>query len=131
MKLNKSLFQVFFLTSSTVCSFFSPSELLAQVKIGSNTTTIATNTNLEVESNNGSVFRINKTTGQVRIQDGSEGAGKVFTSNAKGVGTWMDTKTRIASGNTGTPPNITGRTTNTIASYKYSNIKSPFPRVNG
>jgi hypothetical protein len=63
---------------------------LAQVKIGTNPTTIEPNSNLEVEaSTSGRKMKVDKTTGQVTIADGTQGAGKVFTSDAVGAGSWQ------------------------------------------
>ncbi len=62
----------------------------AQVKIGTNPTTIDPNNNLEIEAStpNRKTF-VNKTTGQVSVLDGTEGAGKVFTSDANGNASWQ------------------------------------------
>jgi len=69
------------------------SSLMAQVKIGSNPTTIDPNNNLEVEaSTSGRKTAIHKTTGQVTISDGTQGTGKVFTSDANGNGSWQTTQ---------------------------------------
>ena len=63
---------------------------IAQVKVGSNPTTIDPNNNLEVEASTpGRKTAIHKTTGQVTITDGTQGAGKVFTSDANGNGSWQ------------------------------------------
>ena len=62
----------------------------AQVKIGTNPTTIEPNSNLEVEASTaGRKMKVDKTTGQVSIADGTQGAGKVFTSDANGGGSWQ------------------------------------------
>lgn len=62
----------------------------AQVKIGTNPTTIEPNSNLEVEASTaGRKMKVDKTTGQVTITDGTQGAGKVFTSDAAGAGSWQ------------------------------------------
>ncbi|MBO9611284.1 MAG: hypothetical protein J7619_01245 [Dyadobacter sp.] len=62
----------------------------AQVKIGTNPTTIEPNSNLEVEASTaGRKMKVDKTTGQVTITDGTQGAGKVFTSDANGGGSWQ------------------------------------------
>lgn len=62
---------------------------LAQVKIGTNPTTIDLNNNLEVQgSTAGRKFSVHKDNGQVTIADGTQGAGRVFTSNAVGTGRW-------------------------------------------
>lgn len=90
------------------------SSLMAQVKIGSNPTTIDPNNNLEVEASTpGRKTAINKTTGQVTITDGTEGAGKVFTSDANGGGSWQTSGAGCASfdakgDNTTTPVVSTG-----------------------
>lgn len=61
----------------------------AQVKIGANPTTIAPSSNLEVEAGNGNKTIVNKTTGQVTIQDGTQGAGKLLMSDANGNSSWQ------------------------------------------
>src|SRR3989337_1301960 len=62
----------------------------AQVKIGTNPTTIDPNNNLEVEASTpGRKTSVNKTTGQVTIKDGTEGAGKILTSDAAGGASWQ------------------------------------------
>jgi len=58
----------------------------AQVKVGANPTVIGTNSNLEVEAANGNKTIVNKANGQVTIQDGTQGSGKVLTSDANGGG---------------------------------------------
>ncbi|GLU56214.1 C1q-like domain-containing protein [Dyadobacter frigoris] len=65
------------------------SAVWAQVKIGTNPTTIDAANNLEVESATaGNKVSIDKVTGKVTIADGSQGAAKVLTSDANGVATW-------------------------------------------
>lgn len=82
-------------------------DLLAQVKIGTNPTTIDPNNNLEVEaSTGGRKTSVHKVTGQVTIQDGTQGQGKVFTSDANGGGSWQSATQFI----------FYGVTTNTSAS---------------
>ncbi|MGN7890332.1 hypothetical protein [Dyadobacter sp. 22481] len=74
-----------FITALTVSS-----TSFAQVKIGTNPTTIEPNSNLEVEASTaGRKMKVDKTTGQVTITDGTQGAGKVFTSDAVGAGSWQ------------------------------------------
>lgn len=69
---------------------FGSSAAFAQVKIGTNPTTIEPNSNLEVEASTaGRKTKIDKTTGQVTITDGTEGAGKVLTSDATGGASWQ------------------------------------------
>ncbi|MGN7886216.1 hypothetical protein ACN9ML_01910 [Dyadobacter endophyticus] len=66
------------------------SAAFAQVKIGTNPTTIEPNSNLEVEASTpGRKTKVDKTTGQVTITDGTEGAGKVLTSDAVGGTAWQ------------------------------------------
>ena len=66
------------------------SSAFAQVKIGTNPTTIDPANNLEVESSTaGNKVSVNKTTGKVTIADGSQGASKILTSDATGVATWQ------------------------------------------
>jgi hypothetical protein len=68
----------------------------AQVKIGTNPTTIEPNSNLEVEASTpGRKTKVDKTTGQVTITDGTQGAGKVFTSDADGGGSWQTSGGRV------------------------------------
>lgn len=60
----------------------------AQVKIGANPTTIGSTNNLEVEATGGNKTSVNKVTGQVTIQDGTQGANKILTSDASGNASW-------------------------------------------
>jgi len=61
----------------------------AQVKVGNNPATIGANSNLEVEATNGNKTIVNKATGQITIQDGTQGAAKVLTSDANGASSWQ------------------------------------------
>ncbi|WP_342085936.1 hypothetical protein [Dyadobacter sp. OTU695] len=94
--------------------FLGTSAAFAQVKIGTNPTTIEPNSNLEVEASTpGRKMKVDKTTGQVSITDGTEGAGKVFTSDANGGGSWQTSGAGCASfdasgSNTTTPVNNPG-----------------------
>lgn len=65
------------------------SAVYAQLKVGSNPTSISATSNLEVEAANGNKTIVNKTTGQMTVQDGTQGAGKVFTSDADGAASWV------------------------------------------
>ncbi|WP_254411165.1 hypothetical protein [Dyadobacter diqingensis] len=70
-------------------TFVFTSSAFAQVKIGTNPTTINAANNLEVEASTaGRKTSIDKTTGKVTIADGSEGTAKILTSNATGLATW-------------------------------------------
>ncbi|MBO9611355.1 MAG: hypothetical protein J7619_01600 [Dyadobacter sp.] len=61
----------------------------AQVKIGTNPTTIEPASNLEVEAaTTGRKVKVDKTTGQLTIKDGTEGADKILTSDAVGGASW-------------------------------------------
>ncbi|WP_375448420.1 hypothetical protein [uncultured Fibrella sp.] len=77
-----------------------PNATHAQVKVGSNYTTIGPTSNLEVEAatsgtaTTGNKFMVNKTTGQVTIQDGTQGPGKVLTSDANGGSSWQSLATQ-------------------------------------
>ncbi|GLU56213.1 hypothetical protein [Dyadobacter frigoris] len=66
------------------------SAVLAQVKIGTNPTTINAANNLEVEASTaGRSVSVDKTTGKVKIADGSQAINYVLTSDANGVATWQ------------------------------------------
>lgn len=61
----------------------------AQLKLGNNATKVDPEASLEVESvTYGSRFRIDKSTGQITIQDGSQEFGRVLTSDAQGKASW-------------------------------------------
>ncbi len=79
------------LSAATVVALLSASSsVFAQVKIGTNPATIDATNNLEVEaSTSGRKTSINKTTGQVTIADGTQGAGKILTSDANGGASWQ------------------------------------------
>jgi hypothetical protein len=86
--LSKALYSV--LVGAAI--LFATPNVQAQVKIGSNPTTIDPNNNLEVEGVDPSKkFSVGKS-GQVSIADGTQGAGKVFTSDANGGGSWKGTQ---------------------------------------
>jgi len=66
----------------------------AQIKIGNNITKVDPNASLEVEGvTNGRRFRIDKSTGQITIRDGSQEYGKVLTSDAQGRASWQQVQT--------------------------------------
>lgn len=67
-------------------------QINAQIKVGTNPTTITADTNLEVESANGSKVQVSKDLGKITIKDGSQTVNKVLTSDANGVATWKDTQ---------------------------------------
>lgn len=67
-------------------SIFSSFDLFAQVKIGTNPTQIETSSNLELETLGAGSHKVkvDKVSGQLTIKDGTEGAGKILTSDAAG-----------------------------------------------
>ncbi|TDE14427.1 hypothetical protein [Dyadobacter psychrotolerans] len=89
MKTKQVLSKVLAGTIFTAAMIFS-SSLFAQVKIGTNPTTINAANNLEVEASTaGRKTSISKTTGQVTIADGTEGDGKLLTSDVNGAASWQ------------------------------------------
>ncbi|CAG5000551.1 hypothetical protein DYBT9275_02486 [Dyadobacter sp. CECT 9275] len=83
-KLSKTL-----LASAITAALFSSSPLFAQVKIGSNPTTIEAGSNLEVEASTPSrQVKVDKTSGQLTIKDGTEGLNKILVSDANGGASW-------------------------------------------
>lgn len=77
----------FFFTLACICF---TNIAFSQVKIGSNPTVIEPASNLEVEASTGQrKVKVDKATGQVTIKDGTEGVGKVLTSNAVGGASWQ------------------------------------------
>lgn len=88
------------LFSKTLCTalfagalFLGSSAVFAQVKIGTNPTTINAANNLEVEASTaGNKVSIDKTTGKMTIADGSQGVSRILTSDASGVATWKTIK---------------------------------------
>lgn len=76
----------------------------AQVKIGSNPTTIDPNANLEVEPATADrTFRVNKNSGQVTIKDGTQGEGYIFTSDAQGNAKWAPPTGTVTTGTNSEP----------------------------
>jgi hypothetical protein len=62
----------------------------AQVKIGTNPTAIEANSNLEVEASTaGRKVKVDKTSGQVTIADGTQDTGKILTSDVNGGASWQ------------------------------------------
>ncbi|WP_254412663.1 hypothetical protein [Dyadobacter diqingensis] len=72
---------------------FTTSSVFAQVKIGTNPTTIDANNNLEVESSTTGNKVFIKKTGKVTIADGSQGTAKILTSDLNGEATWQTLST--------------------------------------
>ena len=64
--------------------------LFAQVKIGTNPTTIEATSNLEVQASTANrQFKVDKATGEVTVKDGTQGLNKVLTSDANGGASWQ------------------------------------------
>ena len=103
------------------------SAAFAQVKIGTNPTTIEPNSNLEVEASTpGRKMKVDKTTGQVSIADGTEGAGKVLTSDAVGGTSWQyPLSGAMVNGTTGNQVTVT----NTGGVQTYTGASIDFPRA--
>ena len=98
------------------------SNVFAQVKIGTNPTTIEPNSNLEVEASTaGRKTKVDKTTGQVTIADGTEGAGKVLTSDAVGGTSWQNPLSGAMTNGTGGNP-ITVTNTGGVQTYSGGSI---------
>lgn len=89
-------------------------ESYSQLKVGSNTLNISNNSHLEVESKSGSKIVITKDSskvgigtinpiskleviGDIKIVDGTQGNGKVMTSDATGKGSWQNISNLIIS----------------------------------
>lgn len=76
-------------TTALFFAFTASTTLFAQVKIGTNPTSIDPTNNLEVEASTPDrVIAIDKTTGKVTIKDGTEGDGKILTSDINGTASW-------------------------------------------
>lgn len=62
----------------------------AQVKVGSNPTTLSTTSNLEVEAANGGKVTITKDSAKVIIKDGTQGKDRILISDANGKASWKE-----------------------------------------
>jgi hypothetical protein len=103
-----------------VALLFGTSAAFAQVKIGTNPTTIDPANNLEVEASTaGRKTSVNKTTGKVMIADGTQASGNVFTSDANGVGSWVPNIETGAIANSTTATFIPG---GTFAVVQFQNV---------
>ena len=81
-------------TLAVIALFASTLVAHAQVKIGSNPTTPEATSNLEVEASTPNrKVKVEKTTGQLTIKDGTEGNLKILTSDAVGGASWQALKT--------------------------------------
>jgi len=89
MNKKQLLFKTLSMAVFAAVMLFNTSEVSAQVKIGSNPTVINAANNLEVEaSTTGRKTSVDKVTGQVTIKDGTEGDGKILTSDVNGASRW-------------------------------------------
>jgi hypothetical protein len=90
MKTRQLLTKALYSAAFGAAMLFATSNVQAQVKIGNNPTVIGSSNHLEVESTlpAGMKTSIDKA-GKVTIKDGTEGAGRVFTSDAAGQGSWQ------------------------------------------
>ncbi|GLU56215.1 hypothetical protein [Dyadobacter frigoris] len=87
---NKQFLKKAYAAAMVAVMVCSSSALFAQVKIGSNPTSINAANNLEVEASTaGRKTSVDKVTGQVTIKDGTEGTGKILTSDATGGASWQ------------------------------------------
>lgn len=113
--------------SLLAAALLSGASAFAQVKIGTNPTTIEPNSNLEVEASTpGRKTKIDKTTGQVTITDGTEGAGKVLTSDAAGGASWQNPLSgAMVNGTLGDQITVT----NSAANQYYSGGSITFPKA--
>ncbi len=110
----------------------------AQIKVGSNPTSISTNTYLEVESTNSNRFVVTKDSskvgigtltptaqlevvGKVKISDGTQGTGKLFSSNTSGVGSWVSANSVVSEPWYSTASNV-GATSNSDNIYQNGNV---------
>ena len=68
---------------------FASTDLVAQIKIGTNSTTIEPSSNLEIEASTpGRKFKVDKTTGQLTIADGTQASNAAMISDADGKAKW-------------------------------------------
>lgn len=81
------LFKTFLIAAFIAVS----SGAFAQVKIGTNPTQIETGSNLEVEASGAGSHKVkvDKTSGQLTIKDGTEGLNKILISDAVGGASWQ------------------------------------------
>ncbi|WP_254411174.1 hypothetical protein [Dyadobacter diqingensis] len=109
------------------CMFLGSTSLFAQVKIGTNPTTINPANNLEVEAaTTGRKTSVNKTTGQVTIADGTEGNGRMLTSDAVGGASWKEPLTgTMLNGTTAPAVNLPGFSQTQMV---YSGASITFPK---
>lgn len=114
----------------------------AQVKIGSNPSSINNNAHLDIESTTGSRLIVTKDSskvgigtltpaakldvaGKVKISDGTQGNGKLFVSNASGVGSWVTPASALSSVLSEpwySTTTKTGATSNTENIYQLGNV---------
>ncbi|TDE14428.1 hypothetical protein [Dyadobacter psychrotolerans] len=93
MKKNQFIYKTMGAIMIAAAMVLGSSTAFAQVKIGTNPTTIDATKNLEVEASTaGRKVSVDKTTGQVTIADGTQGNRKILTSDANGGASWQPRK---------------------------------------
>jgi hypothetical protein len=103
---------------------FSSERSYAQMKIGTNSTNIEPSSNLEVEaSTSGRKFKVDKTTGQLTIADGTQANNSVLISDADGKTKW----TRLDPSNLLTFPRMTATGANTGPLVNGERINLSYP----
>ncbi|WP_149239713.1 C1q-like domain-containing protein [Dyadobacter sp. 32] len=99
MKTNQLLYKTMGGMMIAAAMLLGASSAFAQVKIGTNPTTIDPANNLEIEASTaGRKTSVDKVTGQVTIKDGTEGDGKVLTSDATGGASWKNVSLKAFAG---------------------------------
>ncbi|MGA0560293.1 hypothetical protein ACO2Q8_26755 [Larkinella sp. VNQ87] len=101
-------------TLTVVALFAGAFTAQAQVKIGSNPTVIEAQSNLEVEASTPNrKVKVDKTSGQLTVQDGTEGEGKILTSDAVGGASWQPAAgSTVIVGDNNSPISISNSTIN-------------------
>ncbi len=91
MKTNQFIYKTMGAVMTAAVLLLGSSSAFAQVKIGTNPTSIGASNNLEVEaSTSGRKTSVDRVTGQVTIKDGTEGVNKILTSDANGGASWQN-----------------------------------------
>ncbi|SDG42653.1 hypothetical protein SAMN04487996_118162 [Dyadobacter soli] len=81
--------KILLISSIALALTFSAKESFGQMKIGTNSTDIEPSSNLEVEASTpGRKFKVDKTTGQLTIADGTQAISSVLVSDADGKAKW-------------------------------------------
>lgn len=81
--------KLLFASSIALALIFSSKDSFAQMKIGTNSTNIEPSSNLEVEASTpGRKFKVDKTTGQLTIADGTQANNSVLVADTDGKTKW-------------------------------------------